>query len=353
MRVNPQLARYNYSLIAHNVGLLAAELGDKIAEVASENPQQAQYLTGLLLYQVHPALSGQPGVRDSGLLNFPNVGAHAAFIKQVNDRVQEISVAAVNLTKSAGGLIPKQQKELSNRVAMLRAFLGKSAPADRRLLPNGPEFPLANPVAASPVLADGPSDPPAAIVPIPEVREYPRINAEVVRHLDAGHARVILAGAEGHRLLLHGLTGPWNAVVEVEGHAGPELAAEMNAPGLIVVCRGPVADGAARDLREGRVIILGDAGDALAYSQRGGAVLVAGSTGHRAGLGLVGGSLVLLGAVGRLAGERQAAGRIYAVDGQLGPHPGLVAAVDGSSLSPPRATARWAWGVKMPTHSPP
>ena len=31
MRVNPQLAKYNYSLIAHYIGLLAADLGDKIA----------------------------------------------------------------------------------------------------------------------------------------------------------------------------------------------------------------------------------------------------------------------------------------------------------------------------------
>ncbi|MEJ7640244.1 MAG: glutamate synthase [Singulisphaera sp.] len=157
-------------------------------------------------------------------------------------------------------------------------------------------------------------------MPIPEVREYPRINAEVVRHLDAGHARIVLAGAGGHRLLLHGLTGPWNAIVVVEGDSGPELAAELNAPGLTVVCRGPVGDGAARDLRAGRVVILGNAGDALALSQRGGAVLVAGSSGHRAGLGLAGGSLILLGAVGRLAGERQEGGRLWAVDGQLGPH---------------------------------
>lgn len=171
-------------------------------------------------------------------------------------------------------------------------------------------------------VADAPADPPAAVVPIPEVREYPRINAEVVRHLDAGHARVVLAGAGGHRLLLHGLTGPWRAVVEVEGHAGPELAADLNAPGLTVVCRGPVGDGAARDLRGGRVVILGDAGEALAYSQRGGAVLVAGSTGHRAGLGQAGGSLVLLGAVGRLAGERQRGGQLWAVDGRVGPHAG-------------------------------
>lgn len=171
-----------------------------------------------------------------------------------------------------------------------------------------------------PVLADASAEPPTAVVPIPEVRKYPRINAEVVRHLNAGHARVVLTGAGGHRLLLHGLTGPWNAVVEVEGNAGPELAAELNAPGLTIVCRGPVGDGAARDLRAGRVVILGNTGDALAIAQRGGAVLVAGSAGHRAGLGLAGGSLVLLGAVGRLAGERQSGGRLWAVDGRLGPH---------------------------------
>ena len=144
MRVNPQLAGYNYSLIAHHVGLLAADLGDKIAEAASENPAQAQLWTGLLLYQVYPSLTGQPNVRDSGLLNFPNVGAHASFIKQLSDRVQAVSVAAVTLTRAAGGLVPKQQKELSNQVATLRTFLTKSAPADRKLLPDGPEFPLAN-----------------------------------------------------------------------------------------------------------------------------------------------------------------------------------------------------------------
>ena len=83
-------------------------------------------------------------MRDSGLLNVPNVGAHAPFIKQVSDRVREVCVAAGNLTRAAGGLIPKQQKELSNRVAALREFLSNSAPADRRLVPNGPEYPLAN-----------------------------------------------------------------------------------------------------------------------------------------------------------------------------------------------------------------
>ncbi|MEJ7640243.1 MAG: hypothetical protein WKF75_20320, partial [Singulisphaera sp.] len=129
---------------AHSIGLLAADLGDKIAAVISDNPDQAQSWTGLLLYQVYPALSGQPGVRDSGLLHVPNVGSHGPFIKQVNDRVQEVCVASVNLMRAAGGLIPQRRKDLSNRVDTLRELLGKTAPADRHLLPGGPEFPLTN-----------------------------------------------------------------------------------------------------------------------------------------------------------------------------------------------------------------
>jgi hypothetical protein len=144
MRVNPQLGKYNYTLIAHSIGVLAADLGEKIAAAASENPEQSRFWTGLLLYQVYPALSGQPGVRDSGLLNAPNLGSHAPFIKQVNDRVQEICVAAVNLDRAAGGLIPPRQKDVLNRVATLREFLTKSAPSDRKLLPSSTELPLAN-----------------------------------------------------------------------------------------------------------------------------------------------------------------------------------------------------------------
>ena len=34
-------------------------------------------------------------------------------------------------------------------------------------------------------------------------------------------------------------------VIEVDGDAGPELAAEMDAPGVTVVCRGSTADGGA------------------------------------------------------------------------------------------------------------
>ena len=161
-----------------------------------------------------------------------------------------------------------------------------------------------------------------AVLSIPDIRDYEKINAELVQRLDSGTTHVRLAGAEGHRFLAAGLKGAWNAVIEVEGRAGPELAAELDAPGLTVVCRGPAADGAGRGLRAGRILLLGDAGEGLAYAQQGGTVLATRGAGARAGLNQRGGVLAILGPVGRLAGERQAGGLLFAFRDQLGPHAG-------------------------------
>lgn len=168
----------------------------------------------------------------------------------------------------------------------------------------------------------GGTERPVPVVSIPEIRDYQRINAELVAHLGAGHGRVRLAGAEGQRLLVSGLSGDWVAVIEVEGRAGPELAAEMDAPGLTVVCGGPAADGAGRGLRAGRLVIRGDAGPALGYAMQGGTIVALGSVGPRAGLNQRGGLIVALGAVGPLAAERQAGGRFFAFEDRLGPHAG-------------------------------
>jgi glutamate synthase domain-containing protein 3 len=164
------------------------------------------------------------------------------------------------------------------------------------------------------------ADRPDAVLSVPDIRDYDRINAELVQRLDEGARLVRLAGAEGQRLLASGLKGTWNAVVEVEGRVGPEFAAEVNAPGLTLVCHGAAADGAGRSLRAGCVAILGDAGVAIGYAQEGGTVVVAGSVGPRAGLNQRGGDLVLLGDVGPLAAERQSGGRVFVFDRRLGPH---------------------------------
>lgn len=175
------------------------------------------------------------------------------------------------------------------------------------------------------VAADAPLEPggpPASVLVVPEIRDYQRLNAELTALLDAGSPRVLLAGAEGQRLLASGLSGPWRAVVEVEGRAGPELAAGLNAPDLTVVCRGPAADGAGSGLRGGRLIVLGDAGAGVGYAQRGGSIVVAGDCGPRAGLNQSGGVLVLLGRVDILGGERQSGGHLFVSSRSAGAHAG-------------------------------
>jgi hypothetical protein len=161
-----------------------------------------------------------------------------------------------------------------------------------------------------------------SLISVPETRDYQRINAELVQRLDAGLHHVRLAGVEGQRLLASGLTGPWRAVVEVEGSAGPELAAGLNAPGLIVVCSGRAADGAGAGLTAGRLVVRGPVGAGVGYAMRGGVVVVCGDADARAGLNQSGGVLVLFGMVGPLAGERQSGGALFARPDRTGPHSG-------------------------------
>jgi methylamine---glutamate N-methyltransferase subunit B len=174
----------------------------------------------------------------------------------------------------------------------------------------------------SPRPSDGstPPEPPDAIVAVPEIRDYDLINKELAQLLSDGARRIVLNGVDGQRLLASKLRGPWVATIEVDGHAGPELAAELDAPGLTISCRGSAADGAARSLQAGRVVIEGDAGESLGYALRGGLVLVRGATGHRAGLMQAGGIIVLAGKVGRLANERQTGGSFHAWRHLIGPY---------------------------------
>lgn len=163
------------------------------------------------------------------------------------------------------------------------------------------------------------ADPP---INVPELRDYQRINAELVHRLNNGQRYVRLEGVERQRLLVCQVAGPWQAVVEIDGDAGPELAAEMDAPGLIVVCRGGSADGAGSRLAAGRLVLLQNSGTALGYFQRGGLIVAREDVGPRAGLNQKGGDLVLLGRSGGLTGERQTGGRLFLKAALSGPNLG-------------------------------
>ena len=164
---------------------------------------------------------------------------------------------------------------------------------------------------------DEPSTP---TLSIPDIRDFDRINAELVALLDQGHRTIVLAGAERQRLLASRLVGPWSATIRIEGDCGPEVAAGNDAPGLTIVCQGNVDDGAGARLKAGRLVVLGNAGDALGITQAGGEIVVKGNAGHRAGLRQSGGLLVILGNVGRLASERRTGGVFLAWTHRLGPH---------------------------------
>ena len=160
------------------------------------------------------------------------------------------------------------------------------------------------------------------ILLIPEIRDYQKINAEILALLDRGQQSIRLEGAEGQRLLAAGLSGQWRATIEIVGLTGPETVANLDAPNLTVIIRGSTADGAARGLKSGRVVFLGDASDAAGSGQSGGILLISGSAGPRAGLCQSGGILAILGKVGRLSSDRQAGGFFFSTGGSIGPYSG-------------------------------
>ncbi|WP_337176997.1 glutamate synthase [Paludisphaera sp.] len=159
-------------------------------------------------------------------------------------------------------------------------------------------------------------------IPVAELRDYHLINAEVVRRLDRGDRLVRLEGPSGQRLLLAGLAGSWDAVIEVAGDAGPELAAGMDAPNVVVVCTGRSADGAGAGMRSGTLLLLDPSGSATGCRLAGGSLIAADAVGPRAGLGMSGGDLILLGPVGPMAGDRQSGGRLFLPAEPAIPHAG-------------------------------
>jgi hypothetical protein len=196
MRVNPQVSKYNYALIAHEIGSMAAEFGEKADEAipvppkkpkpaakkdkdepkakpkakakkdedqeadAPEeesnaaapvaNPTLAELYASLLAKELFEAFRGTEGARESGLLN-ASLGPAATVARQIADLQDAVAKAAVELVKAPPGQIEEKKKDLQDRVAALKAFLAKNPPKDFHLVPNGPEFRAPDePVAEAP-----------------------------------------------------------------------------------------------------------------------------------------------------------------------------------------------------------
>lgn len=142
MRVSTANGKFNFPLIAYYVGEVAAELGERVASTFDQNATMAEYWTAPLLFQLYPAFYGQSGARESGLLGMPVIGNSKAFVTQVAEPVVGIAKTSVELHKAPRGGRPKLIKELSDRVATLKAVLDKGVPGDKSLVPGGREFPV-------------------------------------------------------------------------------------------------------------------------------------------------------------------------------------------------------------------
>jgi hypothetical protein len=142
MPISSAVSKYNYQLIAHSSGQLAAELGTRIASGFTANQDKARYLTALLIGPVYQAFDGVPGARDSGLLHTAG-GAPATYVKKVFDLVKPVAQSTIELLNAGQRQIKDRQKEVMANVAALKDFLDKNPPPDRHLVPEGVEFPIA------------------------------------------------------------------------------------------------------------------------------------------------------------------------------------------------------------------
>jgi hypothetical protein len=142
MQISSAVSKYNYSLVAHSAGQLAAELGNRIATGFSANPEKAKYWTALLIGPVYQAFDGTPGARDSGLIH-TTTGPSATYVQNVFEHVKPVVRSVIDLLSAGQRQIKDKQKEVLSRVTALKDFLDQNAPADRHLVPDGAEFPIA------------------------------------------------------------------------------------------------------------------------------------------------------------------------------------------------------------------
>ncbi|CAN5889356.1 hypothetical protein BH23PLA1_BH23PLA1_23100 [soil metagenome] len=127
----------NYGLIAYQAGRLASRLGHEIID--AELPQ-AQYLTGLLVFQISQGLNGDPQDRSVGLVNSRQIGPHSEFVNQVNRLVRQVGANAVRLSNARGTQVPPARQALQKSLAELDSYLDRNRPQDRTLVPGGPSF---------------------------------------------------------------------------------------------------------------------------------------------------------------------------------------------------------------------
>jgi hypothetical protein len=139
MQITAAVPKYNYALVGHAIGQLAADLGTLIESTFSSNPARARYLAVLLAGQVFEAFDGVQGARGSGLLQ-ADAGTDQEYLRKIYDQIRPVMKAVADLNFAPRGQVPARRKDLLTQVDALRDYLEKNAPRDRHLVQGGIEF---------------------------------------------------------------------------------------------------------------------------------------------------------------------------------------------------------------------
>jgi hypothetical protein len=145
MRVNAATPKYNFALIAHHAGQLAAQLGDQVQTRLELNPVQVEGWASLLAGPIHQCFYGRPDVRESGLLKNPIRAGHPGptprYIETLGELTTAVAKAAVDLIRSPGSHRDLAHKDLGLRVAALKNYLAKNPLKEWSLVPSGKDYP--------------------------------------------------------------------------------------------------------------------------------------------------------------------------------------------------------------------
>jgi hypothetical protein len=142
MQIANAIPKYNYQLVGHAVGQLAADLGSRIATGWTGNEEKAKYYIAILFGPVFQAFDGVSSARDSGLVHAAS-GSSAKYIQNVFELVKPVIQAANELRLAGQRQEKDRQKGLLAKVAALKDFLDANSPADHHLVPGEAEFPIA------------------------------------------------------------------------------------------------------------------------------------------------------------------------------------------------------------------
>ena len=149
LKVPSQVSPYNFTLAGSEIGNLTVALGNRIVAEYDANAanfdrvkDDAAELTSLLMFQVIPAIGGEEGISDSGLLKggHPDLSSARPFLTTLDQKIRDLTREAYDLLRREAANQKSKRDDLDAKVADLKAFLDANKPRDRRLVPGGPLF---------------------------------------------------------------------------------------------------------------------------------------------------------------------------------------------------------------------